>query len=60
MVKTKVEDVQITKGQNAGLVEPTGCVKIPTHAQLQKELLQKNEKYDYNQDYLKHAENFAK
>ena len=38
MVKTKVEDVQIANGQNAGLVEPTGCVKIPTHAQLEREI----------------------
>ena len=52
MVKTKEEDTQMSTRYTNGLVEPMGCVKIPTDAEEQEELLKTNEKVSCIQDYL--------
>jgi hypothetical protein len=56
MVKNKVENVSITKGQSNDLIEPYGCVQIPTHNEEMEEVRKVNARVNY----LMYAENFAK
>jgi len=60
MVKNKVENVLVSKGQSNGLIEPQGCVQIPTHMEEMEEIQKTNAKPSYIVNYLMYAENFAK
>ena len=59
--KHKIESVQITKGEgHPGLIEPDGCVQIPTHSEEKEEIKKNSVKPGYLVNYLMYAENFAK
>ena len=59
--KHKVESISVTKGEgHPGLVEPDGCIIIPTHAEEKEEIKKTNIKPSYLVNYLMYAENYAK
>ena len=59
--KNKVESISVTKGEgHPGLVEPDGCIIIPTHAEEKEEIRKTTIKPSYLVNYLMYAENYAK
>jgi hypothetical protein len=58
--KNKVESIPVTKGEgHSGLIEPDGCIIIPTHKAEMEEIKKTNVKPVHLVNYLMYAENYA-